>query len=242
MGVGVRSGRARNGRSEVLLLDFGGTIDADGVHWSPRFHAGYRGGGGVLAYEEFDPIFQEAHRALESLPQVRSLGYRAMTARLAAELVARLPDGAAIVPELLSDVFCAQALATVERNRPILARLMQTHRLAAVSNFTGNLDPCLEELGLLSCFETTLDSTLLGMAKPDPRIFGEALQRLGADPEQAWMVGDNWNADIRPARKLGMRTCWVAPPGRALPEADGPTARIARLSDLEAVLEAPRTV
>ncbi len=236
-----RTTPAGDGRTEVLLLDFGGTIDADGLHWCPRFHVGYRDAGGVLPYEEFEPIFRDAHKSIEDLPDIRSLGYRAMAERLGEALSRRLPDGGRVPPERLSGPFCAAALAAVGRNRPVLARLARRRRLAAVSNFTGNLVPCLKELDLLSLFETTLDSTLVGMTKPDPRIFEEALRRLGASAEQAWMVGDNWNADIRPARGLGLRTCWVAPPGRELPEPEGPTARITRLPELEAVLEAPRT-
>lgn len=165
-----------------------------------------------------------------------------MAGRLGEALSRRLPDGESISPAQLSGPFCAAALTTIERNRPVLARLARMRRLAAVSNFTGNLVPCLEELDLLPYFDTTLDSTLVGMTKPDPRIFEEALRRLGASAEQAWMVGDNWNADIRPARGLGLRTCWVAPPGRDLPEPEGPTARITRLPELEAVLEGSRTV
>jgi FMN phosphatase YigB (HAD superfamily) len=51
------------------------------------------------------------------------------------------------------------------------------------------------------------------------------------------MVGDNFEADIRAAAALGMRTCWLAPPGRAAPPGDlAPTARIGRFAELEQVL------
>src|SRR2546427_1211252 len=44
-------------------------------------------------------------------------------------------------------------------------------RLGVVSNFTGNLRPCLEELGLARFFAVLSDSAVLGWSKPDPRIF-----------------------------------------------------------------------
>src|SRR2546422_3239999 len=40
--------------------------------------------------------------------------------------------------------FHADAVAVVNRNRPMLQRLARRYRLGVVSNFTGNLRPCLE--------------------------------------------------------------------------------------------------
>ena len=39
---------------EVVLFDFGGTLDADGVHWAPRFYAAYQAGGGAVEYPAFE--------------------------------------------------------------------------------------------------------------------------------------------------------------------------------------------
>ena len=99
----------------------------------------------------------------------------------------------------------------------------------------------MEELGLARLFAAVSDSAVVGWSKPDPRIFLGALATLRARPERAWMVGDNFEADIRGAAALGMRTCWLAPPERPLPPGAGeqapvPTARIARFVDVERVL------
>jgi len=132
----------------------------------------------------------------------------------------------------------AEALEIVARNRPILERLARRYRLGVVSNFTGNLRPCLEELGLARFFAVLSDSAVLGWSKPDPRIFAHTLATLQALPQRAWMVGDNFEADIRGAAGLGLRTCWLAPSDRAPPEDElVPTARISRLPDVERVLE-----
>lgn len=45
--------------------------------------------------------------------------------------------------------------------------------------------------------------------KPDPAIFSHALQRLGVTPAEAAMVGDDYEKDIAPAAKLGLRTVWI---------------------------------
>jgi len=238
-----------------VLFDFGGTLDADGIHWAPRFYGAYRAAGGQLDYPAFERHFSASGRELGRLPGIKGLGFRSLV-EAQAQLVCRLvPDGAGVDPGAIAQAFHAAAVATVARNRPVLDRLRSEgragrggYRLGVISNFTGNLDPCLVELDLRRCFEVVADSGVVGVSKPDPRIFSDALVRLGVPPGRAWMVGDNFETDIRPAAALGLATCWLAPPDRPVPAGGGggggggigtaPTARIARLLDLEDVLSA----
>lgn len=223
--------------SVALLFDFGGTLDADGVPWSPRFYQAYRGAGGTLAFAAFDALFPASDRALAEAPGIRTTGFRAAIELQAQILVGLLPGKAgAVDPGEIAERLHAQALATVNRNRPLLQRLAGAHRLGVVSNFSGNLDPCLAELDLLQFFTVTADSTLVGATKPDARIFRYALDAIGSSAAGTWMIGDNPEADIAGAGRLGLKTCWLAPAERALPAGLAPTARIARLADLERAL------
>ncbi len=52
-------------------------------------------------------------------------------------------------------------------------------------------------------------SGIFGHSKPDPRIFEEGLQRLGAGATGTVFVGDNPRTDIRGAQSVGMPTAWV---------------------------------
>jgi HAD superfamily hydrolase (TIGR01458 family) len=52
-----------------------------------------------------------------------------------------------------------------------------------------------------------VEATVVG--KPSPEIFAAACARLGADPQEAMMVGDDLESDLRPAAGLGMATCLV---------------------------------
>jgi putative hydrolase of the HAD superfamily len=223
---------AHRGSPAAVLLDFGGTLDADGIRWAVRFHDAYRAEGGGLDLEAFEPIFKETDRALEARPDIRRLGFRAMVDAQAALLTQACPDGEHVDPVRMAERFHRAALTMVRRNRPLLDRLNRRFPLGVIANFTGNLDPCLAELGLLDLFATTADSGVLRVAKPDSRIFTRMLAKLGVPAEQTWMVGDNFEADIRPAQALGLRTCWLTPPGRVQPPGDPPTARITRLTDL----------
>lgn len=223
--------------SVALLFDFGGTLDADGVPWSPRFHHAYRAAGGTLDFRAFDPLFAASDRALAGEPGIRTTGFRATIELQARILLDLLPGGARSVDAgEITDRLHTQALATVQRNRPMLERMARAHRLGVVSNFSGNLAPCLAELDLLQFFTVTADSTLVGAAKPDARIFQYALAGLSSSADRAWMIGDNPDSDIGGAARLGLKTCWLAPAERALPPGCTPTARIARLLDVERAL------
>lgn len=219
-----------------LLFDFGGTLDSDGARWSVRFHAAYRAGGGALDFPLFEPLFRRSDALLLADPRVRALGFRALVQAQAERLAELLPDGAAIDGTAMAERFHAESLAVVQRNRGVLERLGRSYPLGVVSNFSGNLVPVLAELELLDLFGCVADSGVLGIEKPDPGIFRHALRELGASALGSWMIGDHPGNDIAPALQLGMQGCWLAPPSAAPPPALAPTARIATLPELEALL------
>ncbi len=65
---------------------------------------------------------------------------------------------------------------------------------------------------------TSIDNS--HFAKPLPEYYGEVLARLGRRPDQALMIGNDWEQDIVPAAALGMKTYWVTPQaGAAMPAA-----------------------
>jgi putative hydrolase of the HAD superfamily len=70
---------------------------------------------------------------------------------------------------------------------------------------------------LLPWLEFVLDSSEVGVEKPDPRIFRLALERAGLAPDEAVYVGDIYSIDVLGARAAGMGAvlldpgqCWGA--------------------------------
>ena len=51
----------------VLLFDFGGTLDADGIPWARRFHTAYADAGGALDFAAFEPVYQASDVTLAAL-------------------------------------------------------------------------------------------------------------------------------------------------------------------------------
>lgn len=220
-----------------LLIDFGGTLDADGDPWVDRFFRMYVGAGGVVDRNQFRMAFAKADMQLAELPEVAGLDYSATVAAQAGLLTALLPDGGCLDAPALHTGFVADAVTVARRNRVVLVDLASDYGLAVVSNYQGNLQPCLDELELGDLFDVVSDSEVVGTRKPDRRIFDVTLAALGCEASNSWMVGDSPPNDIVAAATLGMRTCWVAPVGRSA-TGISPTARVARFDQLPTVLAA----
>lgn len=83
--------------------------------------------------------------------------------------------------------------------------------LAIVANFDLTLQERLEQLGLASAFSTVVTPADAGAAKPSPRIFELALERLGVSPPRALHIGDG-RSDEEGARAAGMEFAWAPIP------------------------------
>jgi len=92
----------------------------------------------------------------------------------------------------------------------------------------------IERFGLAPFFSYIFIEGELGIGKPDERFFRHALERLGVDPSEAWMVGDRLEHDVKPAQKLGIYAIWVDWRGEGLPESSTvqPDRIIQKLSEL----------
>jgi putative hydrolase of the HAD superfamily len=64
-------------------------------------------------------------------------------------------------------------------------------------------------------FDAFFESSLLGLRKPDPRIYTHACGELGVPPEEAIFL-DDIGRNLKPARALGMTTVKVSDPAKAL--------------------------
>lgn len=220
-------------RSGVLLFDFGGTLDAEGVPWKERFFRLAGQEGLDVPESEFDPAFYGATDTLEgTIP--RDAGFRSTVERVADGLAARLSREPAHLRRI-GDRFIDDSLRQLAQSAALLTRLRARHRIGIVSNFYGNLQAVCDEAGLSPSIGVAVDSTIAGCKKPDPRIFQAALDALEASPADAVFVGDSQRRDMAGARAMGMRHVWLRPEGAA--SNGGPCCSddrvIARLAQLE---------
>jgi HAD superfamily hydrolase (TIGR01549 family) len=94
----------------------------------------------------------------------------------------------------------------------------------------------LKHCGLDGYCEVLVVSEEAGVAKPDPRIFTIALDRLGCDPGETVMVGDSWSADIVGAIAAGIRPIWFNRNGASAPDGATHVDTIDSLEPAEAVV------
>ena len=76
--------------------------------------------------------------------------------------------------------------------------------LGVISNWDSRLTSTLENLKLADHFKFILPSAVVGSAKPDKKIFEEALRLSGVKPHEACHIGDEVKTDIVGARNAGI--------------------------------------
>jgi putative hydrolase of the HAD superfamily len=123
------------------------------------------------------------------------------TAVTAAELVAAIrmrayPDSAPALEEL--------------RSRGL--------KLVVVSNWDCSLGEVLDRCGLGELLDGAVSSAEAGFRKPDPRIFGPALEIAATAPSRALHVGDTAEEDLAGAEAAGIRALLIDREGGARTE------------------------
>ncbi len=102
-------------------------------------------------------------------------------------------------------------------------------RLAVISNCFAEDVRAWSVCPLMERFDCSLFSFEIGLAKPDPEIYREALRRLGTSAEEALFVGDEMD-ELQGAERVGIRAFQATWFRRGLPVSPG------GLQDVEDVL------
>lgn len=114
--------------------------------------------------------------------------------------------------------------------------------IAVVSNAAGRVEQQLGEAGVCQVGDgpgvpvlAIIDSHVVGVEKPDPRIFRLGLDAVGVPADRAIMVGDYAHADVLGAEAAGIRACHLDPHGDCRTPHRGPD-----LDGIGAVVDAVR--
>jgi len=160
---------------------------------------------------------------------------------LALELGVTLSSGeAATLPESLRD------WPLFPDSEPFLRRAREKRTLAMISNVDDELFAATRErLGVV--FDVVVTAESVGAYKPSPAGFRRCLEllgRRGIESREVLHVAQSLYHDHVPAKRLGLRTCWVdrragrdgwgaTPPP---PETVQPDVRVVSLADLATML------
>ena len=213
----------------ALVFDFGGTLDGNGIHWLERAYRFIRERCPEITRAAFDVadkatiteffLGDSSHEwsyqdgSMLPIGAVASEAAARCNLRETADAIAsgiynRLGLSEQMKDEYV-DWFCRGVAESLTANRRWLKTLHGTYKLAVISNNFGNTRGWCDDYGLSPLFGSIIDSTVLGIAKPDVRIFEAALSELNVAPNQAIYVGDSYTADMVGGKNAGMWTGWL---------------------------------
>jgi putative hydrolase of the HAD superfamily len=182
----------------VLLFDLGGVlVDYSGL-------------------EDLQPLLPEPMAQADLLarwsacPHSRAYGVGALTTE---EFVVRFRRDWAlsIDPAAFLEAWDSWVRGWLPGADALLEHLRPRYRLAALSNSNAAHWDRLARLSVLDAFDLALGSHQVGLRKPDPAIYHEALRRLDV-PADAVLFFDDSAANVAAARRVGMRAAQVDGP------------------------------
>lgn len=194
-----------------ILTDFGGTVDTDGIHWFRMFREAYSSCGNDLPEDMLRMAYVHAERTLgrNHVIEPSFTFSRTLETKIALQTGFLLSEGVHVTG---ADAICDFCMDKVRNNvatvsSPVLESLSERYPIVLVTNFYGNMNRVLDELGIARFFKGVVESSVVGVRKPDSRIFGMGCDVLGLHPCDVLMVGDSPDKDIVPAASAGCRTC-----------------------------------
>jgi len=122
----------------------------------------------------------------------------------------------------------ADAVSTVEALRA------SGHKLGLITVCSQEVAELWDETPFDGLFDSTVFSSSVGLAKPDPKIYELASEQLGVEPADCLFVGDGANDELPGAERAGMTALQLRAPGEQLtPDGEAWTgASVERLSEV----------
>jgi len=215
------------------IFDYGGTLDTGGMHWGKALWHAYERCGVPVTEQMFRDAYVHAERTLGKnriiMPDFTF--HRTLDTKLKIEMEYITANQPGFVVEewkdkVLYDIYtrtCAFTAASVKKLRVLRVQNPEIG-VVLVSNFYGNVETVLDEMGFSGLFDKVIESAVVGIRKPDPKIFALGVEALGLKPEECVVVGDSYDKDIVPAKSIGCRTVWIKGEGWTDYEPDGSCA------------------
>ena len=211
-----------------IIFDYGGTLDTGGDHWSEVIWSAWQQAGVAADKAEFREVYvyaeRELARTLHILPHHNFNDLLNIKMQIELQRLAELghfsPDEIESKAKEIAAICYASAKASVESAKPVLDALSKRYPMVLVSNFYGNVETVLKDFGIDGYFKKIIESAVVGVRKPDPKIFTLGVEALGLKPEEVLVFGDSYSKDIVPAEKAGCQAIWLKGKGWTKEEDD----------------------
>lgn len=201
-----------------VLLDYGGTIDTDGRHWANVLWEGYQQALVPVTEEQFREAYVFAERALAKNEYVKPMHHFGDLLEIKCALQADYLFGKNYLsdwqwkPAITNEVtdYCYDLVReNIALVKPTLEEIAAKYPICLVTNFYGNIESVLIDFGLKGYFKEMVESAVVGLRKPDPKLFELSTKRLHLKSVECVMIGDSITKDILPAQTIGCQTIWL---------------------------------
>lgn len=201
---------------KAYIFDYGGTLDTRGNHWGRVIWHAYERVAIPVSWEQYREAYVYAERTLGRNPIVTPTWTfkKLLDVKLRLQMEYLFTKGYWTADKklftttqlsLLDDLYTQVREVTAE-SRQVLEQINMP--MVLVSNFYGNINVVLQEFRMAHLFQKVIESAVVGIRKPDARIFALGIEALQLKPEEVTVVGDSISKDIVPARSLGCHTVW----------------------------------
>ncbi|MDO5572105.1 MAG: HAD family hydrolase [Bacteroidales bacterium] len=200
-----------------LIFDYGATIDSNGKHWAEVIWEGYNSVKFDISKERFREAYVFAERALAKTPYIKPehnfLDMLRIKMNLQLDYMSQngfIPkDDYSLACESVAQYCYQYAGNCILKAKPVLEVLSKRYKFVLVSNFYGNIESVLSDFGLSDFFPKIVESAVVGVRKPDPKIFSLGVEAMNLAANEIVVIGDSYSKDIVPATTIGCQTIWI---------------------------------
>lgn len=197
-----------------ILFDYGGTLDANGKHWAAIIWDLYQKKGVDIDQTIYESAYVYAERKMATSRLVHPAFnfQQVLEVKLLAQFDFLENQGIFIDRKLATAIALEGYLLAGEHVEEAKGLLKELHRdvpMVMVSNFYGNLQTVLQDFAIDHYFDAIVESSVVGVRKPDPAIFQLGIDALGLPANQCVAIGDSYVKDIVPAKACGCQTVWL---------------------------------
>ena len=231
-----------------VIFDYGGTIDTNGIHWGEVIAEQYRLADVEINRDLYRNAYVHGERSLAKAPIItpEDTFHTLLRKKIAIQFehLRELTQSQQLTPGLadrIADGCYNKVKETLATSRAIVEQLSTQYPMVLVTNFYGNMPVVLKEFGLAGYFNSIVESSIVGIRKPDPALFALGVNALQLPAEEIVVIGDSYRKDIYPSLTLGCKTIWLKNIcWEEEPIADGhaPTAIIDRIEQVPDVISA----
>ena len=199
-----------------VIFDYGGTIDTNGIHWGEVIAEQYRLAGMEIERRLYRDAYVHGERSLAKAPIIapEDTFHTLLRKKIAIqfEYLREQTQSGRFTPEAaeqIADGCYNKVKSTLATSRAVLERLAAQFPMVLVTNFYGNMPVVLDEFGLVGYFKEIVESSVVGIRKPDPALFALGVEALQLSAEEIVVIGDSYRKDIYPSSTLGCKTIWL---------------------------------